>query len=79
MRTACAIVREAQFIDYTVPSVAQHKHRVGGEMPHDLLLFCRKKQRTIKRKMRSHKGRGLATCRRRKIDAIIAVELRPPG
>ena len=41
-----------------------------------VIVRC-KKQRTIKRKKRSHKGRGLATRRRRKIDAMIAVELRP--
>ena len=45
-------------------------------MPHYLLLFFRKKQRIIKRKKRSHKGRGLATCRRIKTDDMIAVELR---
>ena len=39
-------------------------------MPHYLLLFFVKKQRTIKRKKRSHKGRGLATCRRIKIDPM---------
>ena len=50
-------------------------------MPHyDWLdFFFRKKQRTIKRKKLSHKGRGLATCRHRKIDAMIAVELRLHG
>ena len=36
--------------------------------------FCRKKTKD-KRKKRSHKGRGLARCRHRKIDAMIAVEL----
>ena len=78
MRTACTIVGAAQFIDYADPSVAQRKHRVCVEKPH---LFFRKKQRTIylKRKKRSHKGRGLAICRPRKIDTIIAVELRPHG
>ena len=44
-----------------------------------LFYFFRKKQSTIKRKKRSHKGRGLATCRRRKMDAMIAVELRLHG
>ena len=43
------------------------------------IYFFRKKHRTIKRKKRSHKGRGLATCRRRKIAATIAVELRQPA
>ena len=32
MRTACTIVHAAQSIDYADPSVAQHKHRVGGEI-----------------------------------------------
>ena len=44
-----------------------------------IIIFFVKQQWTIKRKKRSHKGRGLATCRRRKIDAMIAVELRSPG
>ena len=34
------------------------------------IIFFRKKQRTIKRKKRSHKCRGLATCRRIKSDAM---------
>ena len=76
MRTAWTIVRAAQFIDYADPSVAQRKHRVGGEMPQ---FFPVKKQSTIKREKRSHKGRGLATCRRIEIYAMIAVELRSPG
>ena len=42
-------------------------------------IFSRKQQRSIKRKKRLHKGRGLATCMRRKIDAMIAVELRRPA
>ena len=33
VRTACTIVRAAQSIDYADPSVAQYKHRVGGEIP----------------------------------------------
>ena len=37
------------------------------------MIFFRKKQSTIKRKKRSHKDRGLARCRRSKIDAMIAV------
>ena len=43
------------------------------------IIIFRKKQRIIKRKKQSHKDRRLATCRRRKIDAMIAVELRPHG
>ena len=43
------------------------------------IIFLVKKQQTIKRKKRSHKDRGLATCRRRKIDTMIAVELRTAG
>ena len=43
------------------------------------IIIFRKKQRTIKRKKRWLNGRGLATCRRRKIDAAIAVELRLQG
>ena len=38
------------------------------------MIFCRKKTKH-KRKKRSHKGRGLARCRRRKIYPMIAVEL----
>ena len=38
------------------------------------MIFCRKKTK-VKRKKRTHKGRGYATCRRIKIDAIIGVEL----
>ena len=38
------------------------------------MILCRKKTKD-KRKKRSHKGRGLARCMRRKIDAMIAVEL----
>ena len=33
VRTACTIVRADQSIDYADPSVAQRKHRVGGEIP----------------------------------------------
>ena len=33
VRTACTIVRAAQSIDYADPSVAQRKHRIGGEIP----------------------------------------------
>ena len=40
--------------------------------------FCRKKQRTNAKSERS-KGRVLAICRRRKIYALIGVELRPCG
>ena len=42
------------------------------------LIFCRKKQWTNAKSERS-KGRGLAICRRRKIYAMIGVELRPYG
>ena len=42
------------------------------------MIFCRKKIKD-KRKKRSHKGRGLARCRRRKIDAMIAVDLGSHG
>ena len=42
------------------------------------LIFCRKKQRT-KAKSEQSKRRGLAICRRRQIDAMIGVELRPFG
>ena len=48
-------------------------------MLHYLWVFFVKKQRTIKRKKRSHKARVLATCRRIKIDAMIAVELDHPA
>ena len=74
MRTACTIVCAAQLIDYAEPSVAQRKHGVSGEMAQ--YFFFRKKTKDNKMKKWSHKGRGLATCRRRKIDAMIAVELR---
>ena len=33
LQTACTIVRAEQSIDYADPSVAQRKHRVGGEIP----------------------------------------------
>ena len=33
VRPACTIDRAAQSIDYGEPSVAQRKHRVGGEIP----------------------------------------------
>ena len=33
VRTACTIVRAEQSIDYADSSVAQRKHRVGGEIP----------------------------------------------
>ena len=33
VRTACIVVRAAQSIDYTDSSVAQRKHRIGGEIP----------------------------------------------
>ena len=33
MRTACTIVCAVQSIDYADPSVAHHKHRVGGKIP----------------------------------------------
>ena len=42
-------------------------------MPH--YYFFRKKTKHNKLKKRSHKGSGLSTCRRIKIDAMIAVEL----
>ena len=61
------IVRAAQLVDYAdryafIASVAL------------FMIFGRKKTKD-KRKKRSHKCRGLARCRRRKIDAMIAVEL----
>ena len=46
-----------------------------GEIYYD---FCRKKQRTNAKSEQS-KGRGLEICRRRKIHAMIGVELRPYG
>ena len=48
--------------------LAQRKQRIGDEIAHYLSFFS-KKQSTIKRKKWSHKGRGLAKCRRRKIEA----------
>ena len=44
-----------------------------------LFMICCRKKTKGKRKTRSHKGRGLARCRRRKIDAMIAVELGARG
>ena len=33
VRTVCTIDRAAQSMEYAGPSVAQRKHRVGGEIP----------------------------------------------
>ena len=43
-----------------------------------VFMLCRTKQRTNAKTERA-KGRGLAICRRRKIYAMIGVELRPCG
>ena len=61
-RSRCAIDRLRRSIRF---------HRICGVVN---VFFCRKKTKD-KRKKRSHKGRGLARCRRRKIYAMIAVEL----
>ena len=65
------IVRAAQLIDYAeryafIASVA-------------LFMICCRKKTKDKRKKRSHKGRGLARCRLRKVYAMSAVELGAAG
>ena len=65
------IVRAAEFIDY-----ADRYAFIASLVL--FMIFCRKKQRTNAKKV-SNKGPGLARCRRRKIYAMIAVEMGAPG
>ena len=65
------IVRAAQLIDYA--------DRYAFDASRALFMNVLSEKTKDKHKKRSHKGRGLAKCRRRKVFAMIAVELGATG